>query len=102
MITGIFNTTLTGTVNDNSVLTSIEVLTNSYSQEPTPVGDVVTREKDGNIVSFQPVEYQDQYIIASDTFTYEIPEAQQVEGRVVSDYWESIIEDSRYSNFVIL
>lgn len=100
MITGIFNTTLTGNVNADSVLISVQVLTNSYSQEATPVGDPISREEDGETITVQPVEYEDQYIVTSDTFTYQIPEAEQAEGRVPSDYWDSIKADSRYIDFV--
>ena len=38
----------------------------------------------------QPVEYLDEHIIESDTFTYSVPTEDQAAGKVASDYWADI------------
>lgn len=92
MIIGIFNTTLAPTSNSEDVITSIEVTTNIYSQEPSPVGDPVN--------GVQPVEYLEEYVIESDTFTYSVPAEDQAAGKIADDYWTDIAQQTRYKRFV--
>ena len=92
MIIAIFNTVLTPTSNSEGVITSIDVVTSVYSQEPSPVGDLVN--------GVQPVEYLDEHIIESDTFTYSVPIEDQAAGKVASDYWADIEQQTQYKRFI--
>lgn len=92
MIIAIFNTVLTPISNSEGVITSIDVVTSAYSQEPSPVGDPVN--------GVQPVEYLDEHIIESDTFTYSVPTEDQAAGKVASDYWADIEQQTQYKRFV--
>jgi len=101
MITNIFNTELTAVSDDNGITIAVEVVTNRYSQEPTPVGTPVeTTDEYGTTSLVQPVEYLDEYIIESDTFTYSIPVEDRAEGKIASDYWSDIEQESSYIGFI--
>ena len=100
MITSIFNTELTAVSDDSGITVAVEVVTNSYSQEPTPVGDPIETTDEHGVVSLvQPVEYFDGHIIESDTFTYSVPVEDQAEGKIASDYWADIENQSSYTRF---
>ena len=101
MITGIFNTELTAVSDDGGITVAVEVVTNCYSQEPTPVGDPVETTDEHGVTSLvQPVEYLDEHIIESDTFTYSVPLEDQAEGKIASDYWEAIANQDSYTRFI--
>jgi len=88
----IFNTVLTPTSNSEGVITSIDVVTSVYAQEPSPVGEPVN--------DVQPVEYLDEHIIESDTFTYSVPIEDQAADKIATDYWSDIEEQTQYKRFV--
>ena len=48
----------------------------------------------------QPVEYLDEHIIESDTFTYSVPTEDQAAGKVASDYWADIEQQTQYKRFI--
>ena len=101
MITGIFNTELIAISDGGGITVAVEVVTNCYSQEPTPVGDPIETTDEYGVTSLvQPVEYLDAYIIESDTFAYSVPVEDQAEGKTASDYWADIEQESAYTRFV--
>ena len=101
MITGIFNTELIAISDGGGITVAVEVVTSCYSQEPTPVGDPIETTDEYGVTSLvQPVEYLDEHIIESDTFTYSVPTEDQAAGKIASDYWADIEEQTQYKRFV--
>ena len=50
----------------------------------------------------QPVEYLEEHVIESDTFTYSVPAEDRAAGKIANDYWADIAQQTRYKRFVIV